>query len=112
MDSFERELALAMKRVHVRPEFSEKLLAVAAEEKRKASRGRVLMFPQARDWRFAALAAAMAVCVFGGDQVYQRHEREKAELVQRQFDTAMRVTDHALDQTRAQLEKAGLRLGD
>jgi hypothetical protein len=44
------------------------------------------------------------------EQVHVRHEREQAALATQQFETAMRVTDHALDQTRNQLQRAGIKL--
>jgi hypothetical protein len=54
-----------------------------------------------------ALAAVLVVGVFGVEQVHERRERAVAT---QQFVTAMRVTDHALDQTRAQLKRSGIRL--
>jgi hypothetical protein len=54
-----------------------------------------------------AVAALLAVGVFAGEQVHRHHQQELAD---RQFDTAVRITGHALDQTRAQLLRAGVQL--
>jgi len=58
----------------------------------------------------SAIAAVLVLGCFVAERVHV--ERQKAELAQQQFETAMRVTDHALDQTRVQLERAGLRFGN
>jgi hypothetical protein len=63
-------------------------------------------------WVGGAVAAALALGMFGAGQLHLRHEREqKAALANQQFEAAVRVTDRALAQTRDQLERAGLKLG-
>jgi hypothetical protein len=117
-NEFERALTRAMRRVDP-PETLGKFLmkAVQAEigveaESRLSRREKWAWFvprPQRFGWMSGALAAVLLVGVFGVEQVHVRHERERAQATQ-QFETAMRVTDHALDQTRAQLQRAGIRL--
>jgi hypothetical protein len=124
MDEFEQSLRRAMRRVDVRAETTRKFLAIAAEAEaariksgrwttwfRPASGGRVLAMPRVPAWGMAALAAMVVLGVFGGEQVHRQTEQRKAADAQRQFDAGVRITDHALDQTRAQLEKAGFRIG-
>jgi hypothetical protein len=41
-----------------------------------------------------------------------RHQRERAALATQQFEAAVWVTDQAIEQTRMQLKKSGLKLGD
>ena len=65
-----------------------------------------------RAWVGGAIAAMLVLGVFGGEQVRARHEREQAAVAQQQFEEGIRVTGQALAQTREQLERAGLRLGD
>lgn len=118
---FESKLQRAMRRVDVRAETTAKFFALAAEAERKrhamegrgprlvkpSNGGRVLVFPKVRPWVGGAIAAVLAVGVFVGEQAYRQHQRQQAE---QQFDTAMRVTDHALEQAQAQLRHAGVRL--
>ena len=125
MDEFEQSLARALKRVEVRADTAAKFMAIAAEAKQQhretgkmwitpKTGGKLLFLPKPafRTWIGGAIAAALAVGVFVGEQVHQRAQERKQELAEQQFETAMRVTDHALDQTRARLERAGLRLGN
>ena len=99
--------------------FAERVLQAAAVERAalRATVGqrRVVAFPgRLRErWRLVAggaIAAGMLAGVFATEQVHQRRERERTEAAARQLETAMRVTSRALDQTRAQLARAGLRL--
>ena len=122
MSAFERDLQRAMRRVEVRGETAAKFLALAAEaEQRRAAAGRgprlvklsnggrVLALPKLRTWTWGALAAVLVLGVFGGEQVHRERRRQQTE---QQFATAMRITDHALDKAQAQLERAGVRLGN
>jgi hypothetical protein len=120
MDEFERSLTRALKRVDVRADTTAKFFAIVEEAERERQQtgrmwvtpktgGKLLFMPRSmfRSWIGGAVAAVLAVGVFVG--VHERQER-KAEVARQQFDTAMRVTDHALDQTRAQLQRVGLNL--
>jgi hypothetical protein len=60
-----------------------------------------------------ALAAVLALGMYGSEVLHQRRERaEQAAKADQQFAVAMQVTDHALAQTREQLQRAGLKLGE
>lgn len=105
----ETELRAQMQRVAAPAGFTDRLMArVEAEQPKKA---KVLMFrsPMTRTWLGGAIAAMLALGVFAGERKYEEHRRAE---VQQQFETAMRVTDHALSQTRDQLAKAGISLGE
>jgi hypothetical protein len=120
MDEFERALTRALRRVEVRAETAAKFLAIAAEAKdhqRRTGRrwytpesgGRVFVMPKPRVWMGGAIAAMLALGVFGAEQVHVRHERVvQAALAQQQFETAARITDQALEHAREQLARAGV----
>jgi hypothetical protein len=65
-----------------------------------------------RLWASGAIAAALLVGVFAGDQLHARHQRERAQLAQQQFEAGVRITDDALEHTREQLAQAGIRFGE
>jgi hypothetical protein len=60
-------------------------------------------------WMGGAVAAVLVLGMFGAEQIHQRREQAKAD---QQFALAVQATDHALDQTREQLQRAGLNLGE
>jgi hypothetical protein len=116
---FEKALASALRPVNP-PERVARFLALAAEveaERHQPRRERThrwaFALPRPQRWLLpslgTAVAAALAVGVFAGEQLHRRHQQELAD---RQFDTAVRVTDHALENTRAQLLRSGIRLPD
>jgi hypothetical protein len=64
-------------------------------------------------WTGGAIAAALALGMFGAEQLHLRRERaEETARADQQFAVAVQVTDHALAQTREQLARAGLNLGE
>ena len=82
---------------------------------RSPVRSKLLTMPRRtviRTWIGGAIAAALVVGVFTGEQVRVRSQQRKAEEARQQFETAMRVTDRALDRTRASLQRAGFTLGE
>jgi hypothetical protein len=108
-----------MKPVEVRAETTAKFLALADEAERKRTHARgsrvfAIQWPQPweRSWMAGALAAMLVLGAVGGEELHQRHERAQAALATQQFEAGVRVTDQALEQTRAQLAQAGVRLGD
>jgi hypothetical protein len=135
-DEFELQLAQAMRRVDAPEGFAVRVLdqmgeqmgegtATAPAQVSKARPGapRVVMMQRRWAWAGGAMAAVLALGMFGTEQLHQRRERaervaaeqaaaEQAALANQQFEAAVRVTDHALEQTREQLQRAGLRLGE
>jgi hypothetical protein len=115
MNDFEKRLAKAMRRVDAPPNVA-KFLELAAEvhaerelPRRERKHRWAFFFLRPPAWSMGALAAVLVLGVFAGEQVHERRQQARAE---QQFETAMRVTDHALDHTRAQLERVGLKLGE
>ena len=121
MTEFERALSRAMQRVEVRAETAKKFMALAEEAERKrvhagggirllklSNGGRVFAMPRPRAWMGGAIAAVLAMGCFVGARIHTEHERKVQ--AERQFETAERITDQALERTREQLEQRGIRL--
>ena len=118
MNEFEEQLVRELRRVDAPEGFTLRVLDRVSDSavRKTPLRARVLTMPawsfKPRVWVGGAIAAALVLGCFAAKQVRARQQQEKAELAQQQFETAMRVTDHALGQTRAHLERAGFKLGD
>ena len=107
---FELQLARAMRRVDAPEGFAERVMETSASPAEKVR----VMRPRQGSWRMqawmgGAIAAALALGMFGAQQLHQQREQAKAD---QQFAVAMQVTDHALAQTRQQLQRAGLKLSE
>jgi hypothetical protein len=106
-NEFERELTRALQRVDAPEGLAARIMERAASPA-AAKVVPIRRWPVAQQrWFGGALAAALALGVFAGEQVHRRHRQELAD---EQFDTAVRITGNALDQTRAQLLRAGVQL--
>ena len=123
---FELELARAMRRVDAPEGFAARLVARAesgdivstqVRESVPGAPGLVVMRPQSRLWRMqawmgGAIAAVLVLGMVAAEQMHLRRERAEQAKADQQFAVAMQVTDHALAQTREQLQRAGLKLGE
>ena len=111
-DEFELQLTEALRPVDAPEGFAARVMERAAVP--AVSTNVVVMRPRlhAQMWVGGAVAAMLAVGAFVGEAVHVRHQREEAALATQQFEAAVRVTDQAIEQTRMQLMKAGLKLGD
>ncbi|MGA7155792.1 MAG: hypothetical protein WBY53_03030 [Acidobacteriaceae bacterium] len=114
---FELALARAMSRVDAPEGFAERVMERAADSSEMTQKvvamrpRRQLLRMQA--WMGGAIAAVLVVGLFGAEQMHLRRERaEKAAMATQQFEAAVQVTDHALAQTREQLQRAGLNFGE
>jgi hypothetical protein len=113
MNEFEQALTRALRPVNP-PERVARFLALAAEveaernlPRRERAHRWAWFVPRPQRWAAGGVAAALVVVSLAGEQLHRRHQQELAD---RQFDTAVRVTGHALDQTRAQLLRSGIQL--
>ena len=110
----ERELRQVLRPVDPPAGFADRIIARAHTDAAQPRRARILMFPtmRSRVWIGSAVAAMLLVGV-AGEQAHQRLEqRRKAEEAQKQFETALQVTDRALDHARQQLQRAGISFGE
>ena len=112
MNEFEQQVARALRPVDAPEGFAARVMERA--DAPAVATNVVVMRPRllAQMWVGGAVAAMLAVGAFVGEAVHVRHQREEAAVATQQFDAAVRVTDQAIERTRAQLEKAGLKLGD
>ncbi len=119
---FEERLRDAMRRMDAPAGFAERLIARAGANGAPAvgndapavgndtrRRATLLTMPAGRRaWLSGALAAGMLGGVFWAGDLHVRRQRERAELVQRQFEVGMRITDRALEHARQQLQRTGV----
>jgi len=102
---FDEELARMLPRVDAPQGFAAKVMA-AAEAPKKA---KVIVFPRVPVWATGAIAAGVIVGALAVGDVHLKHEQQRAEA-QRQFETATRITDRAIEHAREQIAKAGVSL--
>ena len=107
---FEQNLTQALRPVEVPEGFADRVMARTQSAPGLA---KVIRMPvRTRAWASGAIAAVLFAGVFFGGQAHARHQRERAEQAQQQFDAAMRITDETLDHVRLQLQQAGVSVGD
>ena len=112
--TLERELSTGLQPFELPSGFADRVVAAAEDAKRNRPIGKVVPFRSVfRAWRVAA-AGAIAASVLAGsfvaDEIHQRRERERAALTEQEFETAVQVSNRALDQARAQLQRAAFRM--
>jgi hypothetical protein len=120
LKGFEEQLASAMKRVDAPRGLSGAVMLAVAREKRRTQPGvlaRFFALFAAPAWAMSAVVALLIVGVLGAGQVYEKREHRVIEAQQRaeadrEFETADRITDRALDHVRQQLEKVGVQPED
>ena len=107
----EQYLRQALRPVDPPANFTESILARAAS----ASKGKakILRMPsRTRVWAGSGLAASLVAGFLIAGEVHARHQRQKVEAAQRQFNAALQITNEALEQTREELRQAGIETGD
>jgi len=109
---FEAELTLAMRHVDPPAGFADRVLAKVAEPEPR--RAKILMMPRrVQAWVGGAVAAVLMVGAFGIQQQHERRQRaEEAARAQQQYEQALQITGETLDHVRAQLQQAGVPVGD
>jgi len=110
-DEFEEQVMRSLRRVEAPKGFAARVLQRAAASEKPLSQR--LRFRRGLRWGWiGAVAAILVLVALGANQVRVWRERARVAQIQAQFDTAMRVTDGALTQTRAELERMGLKFGE
>lgn len=108
---FGQQLTQALHRVAPPDGFTERVMA-RTQSSMPARAKAVTMTPRPGRWAGGAIAATLLVGLFAAERTHIRRQREQAELAQRQFEVAIRITDETLEQTRQQLQRAGIELGN
>ena len=91
LDAFERELQQAMERRPAPPSMKRRILL--ARDARRTEKVHI----QAVWWQRLAASVLIAGVIAGGYSWRQIEERRKGEEVKRQVMTALRITNHALN---------------
>ena len=105
-DELERELKEGLARVPAPQGFADRVMERVARKERL----RIRVMPQRISyvWQMTIAAMVLLTVMFGlGEMTQRREERRKAELVQHQFEVAMRVTGRTLNGVGARIRKVG-----
>lgn len=113
-DEFEQELKENLKRTPAPDGFADRVMDRVARKEPL----RFKAVPPRRVWHVWQTAIA-ALALIGAsigvvEAVHQRQERRQAEIVQRQFDVAMQITEKTLDGVSERISRAGTKqeMGD
>jgi hypothetical protein len=107
----EQYLTKALRPVDPPAGLTERILA-RAESTGQGKAKVVRIGTRTRVWAGSAIAAALVAGFLIGGQIHARRERQKVELAQRQFDAALKITSDTLEQTRKELQQAGIDIGN
>ena len=106
-DEFEQRLKDDLERVAAPEGFADRVMRrVRASEQ---SRLRIMPRRVLHVWQAAAAAALIAVLFGGVGAVHRRQERQRAEVLQRQFDVAMQITQRTLNGVSQRVSEAGVK---
>ena len=121
-DEFDVELARMLRRVDAPEGFAAKVVDCAAADTRVresgsgatgvVARGKLVVMPRVHAWMSGAIAAVLVMGCLVVERVHVVRQQEQVAVTEQQFETAIRVTNRALDQTNEQLARAGLKLGE
>jgi predicted DNA binding CopG/RHH family protein len=106
-DEFEQELKQSLTHVPVPEGFADRVMERVAKKERLRFR----VMPQRIFYVWQALAAMLLLSLLFGaaELVHRQQERRQAELVQHQFEVAMRVTGRTLDGVGERISRAGMK---
>jgi len=107
-DELEQELREGLRRVPAAEGFVDRVMERVAKKEQRRFR----LMPQriSHVWQIAIAAMVLISVVFGAaDLAHRRRERRQAELVEHQFEVAMRVTGRTLDGVGERISRAGMK---
>jgi hypothetical protein len=109
-DELEQELKHGLSRVPAPEGFADRVMERVAQKEQR----RLRVMPQRISpvWQTAIAAMLLISVLFGAAELaHRQQERRQAELVQHQFDVAMRVTGRTLDGVGERISRAGMKQG-
>jgi hypothetical protein len=98
-DDYERELRKAIRRQPAPPGLKLRVMQRRKQESARRVHGRAIW------WQRLATSALLAAAVGGALTWRNTEQRRKGEEAKRQVFTALRITNHALEQMNAQLNE-------
>ena len=107
-DELEQELKRDLRRVAAPEGFVDRVMERVAQKERR----RLRVMPQriSTVWQTTIAAMLLISVLFGATElVHRRQERREAEIVQHQFDVAMRVTGRTLDGVGERVSRVGMK---
>ena len=107
-DELEQELKQGLWRVPAPEGFADRVMERVAQREQR----RLRVMPQRISpvWQAGIAAMLLISILFGAaEMVHRRQERRQAEIVQHQFDVAMRVTGRTLDGVGERIRRAGMK---
>lgn len=114
----ERHLTQVLCRVAPPEGFVDRVVKQAAQPQSPARTnvvqmtGRQRLWTGWKRWTSGAIAAALLAGLFIAEHTRESHQRKEAERAERQFEVALHITGETLEQTRQQLQEAGVDLGN
>jgi len=112
--SLERELRRSLAPVDPPNGFADQIIARSRQEPSRASRLPRLVSASALRripvWVGCAVATTLFAAVLAGVRIRDLQQQRKAEEARMQFETALQITDRALDHARQHLQRAGISL--
>jgi hypothetical protein len=107
-DELEQDLKQRLSRVPAPEGFVDRVMERV--EQKEQGPLRVIPRPISLVWQAAIAAMLLISILFGAAEVVHRQqERRQAEIVQHQFDVAMRVTGRTLDGVGERIRRAGMK---
>lgn len=106
-DEVEQRLKNDLERVAAPEGFADRVM----ERVRAKEHARLRLMPRRMMHVWQAIAAVALVAVFlgGVEAVHRRQEQRRAEVIQRQFEQAMEITQRTLDGVGERVSEAGVK---
>ncbi|GGA71861.1 hypothetical protein GCM10011507_24350 [Edaphobacter acidisoli] len=106
-DEFEQQLKKDLERVAAPDGFADRVMRRV--QTGESARLHIMPRRMLHVWQAVAAVALIGVLLGSGLAVRQRQERQRAEVLQRQFDLAMQITQRTLSGVGQRISEAGVK---